>query len=101
MRLGLGGAQARVPESFPTSTVTGKILGGGFPLIAAFGGRADVMAVLAPGGPCFTGGTHAGNPFAVAVGACAFSTCSEQHAEVYAAMDGRAKRLAEGIRTIV
>ena len=51
----------------PDLTTVGKILGGGFPL-AAFGGRADVMAVLAPDGPCFTGGTHAGNPFAVAIG---------------------------------
>src|ERR1019366_4749215 len=63
LRLGLGGAQAR-NGIVPDLTTVGKILGGGFPL-AAFGGRADVMAVLAPDGPCFTGGTHAGNPFAV------------------------------------
>ena len=64
-RLGLGGAQARA-RVVPDLTTVGKVMGGGFP-IAAFGGRADVMAVLAPDGPCFTGGTHAGMPFAVAL----------------------------------
>src|SRR6202012_2815323 len=46
LRLGLGGAQARA-GIVPDMTTVGKILGGGFP-VAAFGGRADVMRVLAP-----------------------------------------------------
>jgi glutamate-1-semialdehyde 2,1-aminomutase len=75
----------------------GKILGGGFP-IAAFGGRADVMRVLAPDGPCFTGGTHAGMPFAVAI-ALRVLAWLEEHPDAYAAMDRRSRRLAEGIRT--
>ena len=98
LRLGLGGAQTRA-GIVPDLTTIGKILGGGFPL-AAFGGRADVMAVLAPGGPCFTGGTHAGNPFAVAMGLRVLDWL-EQHPDAYTAMDRRAKRLAEGIRTTV
>jgi glutamate-1-semialdehyde 2,1-aminomutase len=98
LRLGLGGAQARVGIA-PDLTTVGKIVGGGFPL-AAFGGRADVMAVLAPDGPCFTGGTHAGNPFAVAMGLRVLDWL-ERHPEAYAAMDRRAARLAAGIRDVL
>ena len=65
-RFGLGGAQG-VLGLRPDLTALGKVLGGGFPL-AAFGGRADVMAALAPEGGAFTGGTFSGNPFSVALG---------------------------------
>ncbi|MBV9438916.1 MAG: aminotransferase class III-fold pyridoxal phosphate-dependent enzyme, partial [Candidatus Eremiobacteraeota bacterium] len=65
-RLGLGGAQSGA-DARPDLTTVGKVLGGGFPL-AAFGGRAEIMALLAPDGPCFTGGTHAGMEFAVRLG---------------------------------
>jgi glutamate-1-semialdehyde 2,1-aminomutase len=95
LRLGLGGAQARVGVR-PDLTTIGKILGGGFPL-AAFGGRADVMDVLAPNGPCFTGGTHAGNPFAVAIGLRVLDWL-EANPQAYRDMDARARRLAAGIR---
>jgi glutamate-1-semialdehyde 2,1-aminomutase len=98
LRLGLGGAQARA-GIVPDLTTIGKILGGGFP-IAAFGGRADIMAVLAPDGPCFTGGTHAGNPFAVALGLRVLDWL-ERNPAAYSAMDRRAKQLAAGIRAIV
>jgi glutamate-1-semialdehyde 2,1-aminomutase len=98
LRLGLGGAQGR-NGIVPDLTTIGKILGGGFPL-AAFGGRADVMAVLAPDGPCFTGGTHAGNPFAIALGLRVLDWL-EAHPEAYRQMDFRAKRLANGIRATV
>jgi glutamate-1-semialdehyde 2,1-aminomutase len=97
LRLGLGGAQARVGVR-PDLTTIGKILGGGFP-IAAFGGRADVMQVLAPDGPCFTGGTHAGNPFAVAI-ALRVLDWLETHPHAYTRMDARARALAAGIRAI-
>lgn len=94
LRLGLGGAHARL-GIVPDLCTVGKILGGGHPL-AAFGGRADVMAVLAPDGACFTGGTHAGNPFAVAMGLRVLDWL-ETHPEAYTEMDRRAKRLARGI----
>ncbi len=97
LRLGLGGAQGR-NGIVPDLTTIGKILGGGFPL-AAFGGRADAMHVLAPNGPCFTGGTHAGNPFAVAVGLRVLDWL-EEHPQAYVTMDRRARRLAAGIRAI-
>jgi glutamate-1-semialdehyde 2,1-aminomutase len=94
LRLGLGGAQGRLGVR-PDLTTVGKIIGGGVPL-AAFGGRADVMAVLAPDGPCFTGGTHAGNPFAVALGLRTLDWL-EAHPDCYAEMDRRAQWLAAGI----
>ena len=96
LRLGLGGAQARL-GIVPDLTTIGKILGGGFPL-AGFGGRADVMSVLAPGGPCFTGGTHAGNPFAVALGLRVLDWL-EANPAAYVRMDALGQRLAAGIRS--
>jgi glutamate-1-semialdehyde 2,1-aminomutase len=98
LRLGLGGAQARLGV-IPDLTTVGKVLGGGFPL-AAFGGRADVMAMLAPDGPCFTGGTHAGMPFAVALGLRVLDTL-EREPELLIDTDRRARVLAAGIRAIL
>ena len=98
LRLGLGGAQSRV-EIIPDLTVVGKILGGGFP-VAAFGGRADVMAMLAPDGPCFTGGTHAGMPFAVAI-ALRVLDLLEGEPELLSATERRARALASGIRSVL
>ncbi|HEY0395041.1 MAG TPA: glutamate-1-semialdehyde 2,1-aminomutase [Candidatus Elarobacter sp.] len=96
LRLGLGGAQRRLGIT-PDLTAIGKIMGGGFP-VAAFGGRADVMAVLAPDGPCFTGGTHAGMPFATAV-ALRVLDHLEANPSLYAALDRRARALAAAIRS--
>jgi len=96
LRLGLDGAQGRVGVR-PDLTTLGKIFGGGFPL-AAFGGRADVMAMLAPDGPCFTGGTHAGMPFAVAMGLRVLDHLEAQPA-LYTEMDRRARTLASGLRS--
>ena len=93
-RLGLGGAQGRGRS--PDLTTLGKVTGRRFP-IAAFGGRADVMAVLAPDGPCFTGGTHAGMPFAVAL-ALRVLEHLETQPELYPAMERRARTIAEGTR---
>ena len=58
----------------------GKVMGGGFPA-AAFGGRADVMAHLAPAGPVYQAGTLSGNPVAVAAG---LATLQGATPEVYA-----------------
>ena len=51
----------------PDLTTLGKIIGGGLP-VGAFGGRADIMSVLAPEGPCYQAGTLSGNPLATAAG---------------------------------
>ena len=96
-RFGLGGAQARAGVT-PDMTTIGKIMGGGAP-IAAFGGREDVMRVLAPIGSTFTGGTHGGNPFCVGM-AHRVLDLLEAHPEYYDRMRTLAARLADGIRTI-
>jgi glutamate-1-semialdehyde 2,1-aminomutase len=70
-RVGLGGAQNALGVR-PDLTVLGKIMGGGFPC-AAFGGRADVMDLLAPVGPVYQAGTLSGNPVATAAGLAAVS----------------------------
>jgi glutamate-1-semialdehyde 2,1-aminomutase len=65
-RLSAGGAQAKYGIT-PDLTTLGKILGGGFPA-AAFGGRAEIMALLAPDGPVYQAGTLSGNPVAMQAG---------------------------------
>jgi glutamate-1-semialdehyde 2,1-aminomutase len=65
-RVARGGAQERFGVT-PDLTILGKIAGGGLPL-AAFGGRADVMDRLAPGGDVYQAGTLSGNPLATAAG---------------------------------
>jgi glutamate-1-semialdehyde 2,1-aminomutase len=65
-RVARGGAQERYGV-LPDLTVLGKIVGGGLPL-AAFGGRTEIMDLLAPAGPVYQAGTLAGNPLATAAG---------------------------------
>jgi glutamate-1-semialdehyde 2,1-aminomutase len=65
-RVAKGGAQALFGIT-PDLTTLGKIVGGGMPA-AAFGGRADVMASIAPDGPVYQAGTLSGNPLAMAAG---------------------------------
>jgi glutamate-1-semialdehyde 2,1-aminomutase len=74
-RVGLGGAQAHFNVR-PDLTVLGKIVGGGFPA-AAFGGRADIMRVIAPLGPVYQAGTLSGNPIAMTAGLATLELISE------------------------
>jgi glutamate-1-semialdehyde 2,1-aminomutase len=67
----------------PDLMTFGKVMGGGFPA-AAFGGRADVMAALAPAGPVYQAGTLSGNPIATAAGLATLRHCTD---EVYAHVD--------------
>ncbi len=67
----------------PDLLTFGKVMGGGFPA-AAFGGRADVMAHLAPAGPVYQAGTLSGNPIATAAGLAQLRGCTD---EVYTAVD--------------
>jgi glutamate-1-semialdehyde 2,1-aminomutase len=68
----------------------GKVMGGGLPA-AAFGGRADIMAYLAPAGPVYQAGTLSGNPLATAAGLATLRGCTD---EVYAAVDHAASAVA-------
>ncbi|MEZ4264804.1 MAG: glutamate-1-semialdehyde 2,1-aminomutase [Myxococcota bacterium] len=65
-RVALGGAQARFGVA-PDLTCLGKIVGGGLP-VGAYGGRAEIMGVVAPEGPVYQAGTNSGNPLSVAAG---------------------------------
>lgn len=69
----------------------GKVMGGGFPA-AAFGGRADVMALLAPDGPVYQAGTLSGNPIAAAAGLATLRACTD---DVYARVDATSARLRQ------
>ncbi|RFU37564.1 glutamate-1-semialdehyde-2,1-aminomutase [Actinomadura logoneensis] len=69
----------------------GKVMGGGLPA-AAFGGRADVMARLAPAGPVYQAGTLSGNPLATAAGLATLRNATD---DVYAAIDRNAKAVSE------
>jgi glutamate-1-semialdehyde 2,1-aminomutase len=74
-RLAPGGAQERFGIT-PDLTCLGKIIGGGLP-VGAFGGRADIMDLLAPLGPVYQAGTLSGNPLAMAAGIAALELLSE------------------------
>jgi glutamate-1-semialdehyde 2,1-aminomutase len=65
-RVAKGGAQSLFGIE-PDLTTLGKVVGGGMPA-AAFGGRADIMASIAPDGPVYQAGTLSGNPVAMAAG---------------------------------
>ncbi len=95
-RLAYGGAQ----ESYGVRadlTTLGKILGGGLPL-AAYGGRREIMDQIAPEGPVYQAGTHAGNPLAVAAGLATLKVV--KNAQTYEQLEERGQALESGMREI-
>ena len=82
-----GGYEGGAPDLF----TFGKVMGGGFPA-AAFGGRADLMAHLAPDGPVYQAGTLSGNPVATAAGLATLRGCTE---ELYPRLEGTARAIAD------
>jgi glutamate-1-semialdehyde 2,1-aminomutase len=93
-RLGLGGAQGLYGIR-PDMTCLGKIVGGGLPA-AAYGGRADVMATVAPDGPVYQAGTLSGNPLAMAAGIAMLDELAKPG--TYEALEASSARLEEGLR---
>jgi glutamate-1-semialdehyde 2,1-aminomutase len=92
-RVARGGAQEHYGV-LPDLTVLGKIVGGGLPL-AAFGGRTEIMDLLAPAGPVYQAGTLAGNPLATAAGLSVLRRLRDPG--VYEELERRAARLEEGL----
>jgi glutamate-1-semialdehyde 2,1-aminomutase len=92
-RLGLQGAQG-VFGIEPDLTTLGKIVGGGFPA-AAFGGRGDVMDLLAPVGPVYQAGTLSGNPVAMEAGLKAIELAESPG--FYEELDRKASWITHGI----
>jgi glutamate-1-semialdehyde 2,1-aminomutase len=95
-RLALGGAQ-QLYGIAPDITCLGKILGGGLPA-AAYGGRKDIMATVAPEGPVYQAGTLSGNPLAMAAGAALLDLLARPG--TYEALEARSARLEEGLRRV-
>ena len=91
-RVGRGGAQARFGVR-PDLTTLGKIIGGGMP-IGAYGGRADLMALIAPAGPVYQAGTLSGHPLSMAAG---IATLAELTADGYVRLEETVADLAVGL----
>jgi glutamate-1-semialdehyde 2,1-aminomutase len=91
-RLGRGGAQARFGVA-PDLTTLGKIIGGGMP-IGAYGGRTDLMDLVAPAGPVYQAGTLSGHPLSMAAG---IATLGELGEERYVTLEVSAATLAAGL----
>ena len=91
-RLALGGAQGRFGVT-PDLTTLGKIIGGGMP-IGAYGGRADLMSLVAPAGPVYQAGTLSGHPLSMAAG---IATLEELHDDRYADLEATAAALEAGL----
>ena len=92
-RLAHGGAQERYGIR-PDLTTLGKIIGGGMP-IGAYGGRADLMANIAPEGGVYQAGTLSGHPLSMAAGAAALDLLTPY---VYDVLERTGAKLEEGLR---
>jgi glutamate-1-semialdehyde 2,1-aminomutase len=92
-RVALGGAQ-EIFRIKPDLTCLGKILGGGLPL-AAFGGRQEIMNLLAPIGPVYQAGTLSGNPLAVAAGLATLKLLTGSG--TYQKLETKGQQLEDGI----
>jgi glutamate-1-semialdehyde 2,1-aminomutase len=92
-RVAYGGAQSLYNIS-PDLTCLGKIIGGGLP-IGAYGGRRDIMQMVAPSGPVYQAGTLAGNPLAMTAGIETIAILKESGA--YQGLDKKAFLLQKGI----
>lgn len=92
-RVHYGGAQALYGVT-PDLTVLGKIIGGGLP-VGAYGGRRDIMDLIAPAGPVYQAGTLSGNPLAVTAG---LATLKQLRAKnLYKQLEERSAALARGL----
>jgi glutamate-1-semialdehyde 2,1-aminomutase len=90
-RLAFGGAQ-QLYGVRPDLTTVGKVIGGGLP-IGAYGGRADIMSLVAPAGPVYQAGTLSGNPLAVSAGLAVLRHL-KAHPELYRELDRKTAELA-------
>jgi glutamate-1-semialdehyde 2,1-aminomutase len=78
----------------PDITTLGKVIGGGMPA-AAYGGRADVMASIAPDGPVYQAGTLSGNPVAMAAGLKTLEMIDDD--EFWASLTAKTRKLVDGL----
>lgn len=93
-RLARGGAQERFGVA-PDLSTFGKVIGGGMP-IGAYGGRRDIMQLVAPSGPMYQAGTLSGNPVAVAAGLAMLDLLAD--GAVFDLLERQTRRLEDGVR---
>lgn len=94
-RLGIGGAQQYFGIQ-PDLTTLGKILGGGLP-IGAFGGKKEIMSMIAPSGPVYQAGTFSGNPLSLSAGIATLNWIHE-HPGMYQDLAQNAATIEEACR---
>jgi glutamate-1-semialdehyde 2,1-aminomutase len=94
-RVAAGGAQ-EVLGIIPDLSTFGKIIGGGLP-VGAFGGKAEIMDMIAPSGPVYQAGTLSGNPLAMAAGYAALSHINENK-EIYNEQEEKSSYLKKGMK---
>lgn len=92
-RVSYGGAQARFGIT-PDLTTLGKVIGGGLP-VGAYGGREEIMAMVAPAGPMYQAGTLSGNPLAMTAGIKTLEILQKPGSYEY--LDKITKRLVDGL----
>jgi len=93
-RLGIGGAQAAYGVR-PDLTTLGKIIGGGLP-IGAFGGRREIMELVAPQGPVYQAGTFSGNPLSLTAGIATLQWLHD-HLTLYRDLDEKTRTMEESL----
>jgi glutamate-1-semialdehyde 2,1-aminomutase len=93
-RLGIGGAQVKYGV-MPDLTTLGKIIGGGLP-IGAFGGRREIMEMVAPQGLVYQAGTFSGNPLSLAAGIATIGWLHD-HQDLYRGLDEKTRTLEESL----
>lgn len=94
-RLAKGGAQEYYNIN-PDLTTLGKIIGGGLP-VGAYGGRKEIMEMMAPAGPIYQAGTLSGNPLAMAAGIAMLKLIKET-SDFYPSLERKAAKLEEGFK---
>ena len=92
-RISYGGAQAKFGIT-PDLTTLGKVIGGGLP-VGAYGGRAEIMAMVAPAGPMYQAGTLSGNPLAMTAGIKTLELLKQPG--TYERLETVTRRLSDGI----
>jgi glutamate-1-semialdehyde 2,1-aminomutase len=95
-RISYGGVQQRFGVT-PDLTTMGKVIGGGLP-VGAYGGRKDIMSMVAPAGPMYQAGTLSGNPLAMTAGIKTLELL--QKPGTYEYLDKITKRLSDGLLQI-
>ncbi len=94
-RVAAGGAQ-EILGIKPDLSTFGKIIGGGLP-VGAFGGKKEIMEMIAPRGPVYQAGTLSGNPLAMSAGYAALKYIKD-HPEIYQTLEEKSKYLENGIK---